>query len=204
MHQEERSKLTRQKILEAAMEEFGKRGYSGGTINNICKTGINKGLVYHHFRSRDELYLECLRISIGRLTDWIHEKKADTSIENYMSARLEFYRTFPNESRIFYESLLEPGAGLESEIRQIQKPLTEMNETLYRNTIRSLKLRPGVTEEKALLYFSQIQQMFNGYFSSPALQRMSLDEKIEKHEKDVPMLLHFMLFGIADEENGAD
>ena len=121
-----------------------------------------------------------------------------------MSARLEFYRTFPNESRIFYESLLEPGAGLESEIRQIQKPLTEMNETLYRNTIRSLKLRPGVTEERALLYFSQIQQMFNGYFSSPALQRMSLDEKIEKHEKDVPMLLHFMLFGIADEENGAD
>ncbi len=95
-------------------------------------------------------------------------------------------------------------AGLESEIRQIHKPLTEMNETLYRNTIRSLKLRPGVTEEKALLYFSQIQQMFNGYFSSPALQRMSLDEKIEKHEKDVPMLLHFMLFGIADEENGAD
>ena len=49
MKKTEKTKLTVSKIIEAAMNEFGQNGYAGGTINNICKTGINKGLIYHNF-----------------------------------------------------------------------------------------------------------------------------------------------------------
>lgn len=48
MKKAEKTQLTISKILEAAMNEFGKNGYSGGTINNICSSGINKGLSYFH------------------------------------------------------------------------------------------------------------------------------------------------------------
>lgn len=50
MKRTERTGLTVAKILEAALEEFGANGYSGGTVNNICKRGINKGLVYYNFK----------------------------------------------------------------------------------------------------------------------------------------------------------
>ena len=46
MKQIEKTELTISKILEAAIEEFGTKGYRGGTINNICKKGINKGLLF--------------------------------------------------------------------------------------------------------------------------------------------------------------
>lgn len=52
----EKTKLTISKILEAAMKEFGMNGYTGGTVNNICKHGINKGLIYHNFKDKDDLY----------------------------------------------------------------------------------------------------------------------------------------------------
>lgn len=45
MKKEEKTELTKAKIFEAAMKEFGRKGYAAGSINNICKTGINKGLI---------------------------------------------------------------------------------------------------------------------------------------------------------------
>ena len=43
MKQTEKTGLTVSRILEAAALEFGRNGYAGGTVNNICKSGINKG-----------------------------------------------------------------------------------------------------------------------------------------------------------------
>ena len=47
---------------------------SGGTINNICKTGINKGLLYHNFSGKDGLYLTRLNLSCKKLIHHIQEK----------------------------------------------------------------------------------------------------------------------------------
>ena len=61
MKKEEKTELTKSKIFAAAIQEFGTNGYATGSVNNICKTGINKGLVYHNFKDKDELYLECVK-----------------------------------------------------------------------------------------------------------------------------------------------
>lgn len=61
MKRSEKTELTISKIMEAAMTEFGTNGYVGGSVNNICKSGINKGLIYHNFKDKDELYLKCLK-----------------------------------------------------------------------------------------------------------------------------------------------
>lgn len=73
MKRTERTELTVSKILEAAMAEFGANGYAGGTVNNICKSGINKGLIYHNFKDKDELYLVCLENSCKKLVSMIEE-----------------------------------------------------------------------------------------------------------------------------------
>lgn len=46
MKKEEKTELTKAKIFEAAMKEFGTKGYAADSVNNICKTGINKGLIH--------------------------------------------------------------------------------------------------------------------------------------------------------------
>ena len=67
MKKMEKTEITVSKIIEAAMQEFGQNGYAGGTVNNICKSGINKGLLYHNFSGKDELYMTCLRRSSKKL-----------------------------------------------------------------------------------------------------------------------------------------
>jgi AcrR family transcriptional regulator len=49
------------KIIETAIELFGERGYRGTTTQALAKrAGISEALLYHHFRSKRELFLECL------------------------------------------------------------------------------------------------------------------------------------------------
>ncbi|MCI5754056.1 MAG: TetR/AcrR family transcriptional regulator [Clostridiales bacterium] len=197
MKQSERTELTISRILNAATVEFGTNGYTGGTVNNICKTGIHKGLIYHNFKDKDELYLSCLKKSCEKLTEYIRAKHCSDDLMQYMNARMDFFREYPNEARIFFEALLNPQPHLRAEIKQAMQELEEQNERIYRKAIQSITLRDGVTTEDALLYFRQMQTMFNGYFSSPAYHNTDLDEKVKIHEASIPKLFDFMLYGIA-------
>lgn len=234
MKQQKRTELTRQKILAAAMDEFGRNGYGGGSINNICKRGINKGLIYHNFENKDALYLACLQISVNDLVQRMKavEPSPDNSgteepqavehdqdisgteepqavksgkgtpemqVNAFLQARMRFFEEQPNESHIFFEGMLTPPNHLKDRIREIMVPLKELNSALSQKILAQLPLRSDVTREQAMRYFSMMQYMFNSYFRSPAMQDKDLKERIIEHEKTIPKVLNFMLYGIAKE-----
>lgn len=196
----ERTILTVSKILEAAMNEFGKNGYSGGTVNNICKSGINKGLIYHNYNGKDVLYLTCLEHSCKKLMNYLNEHDNSKNPEIYMSARMDFFNKNPNEAHIFFEALLSPPVHLSDEINQIISEFNTFNEKMYNLSLNSIILRDGIKREDALSYFHLMQVMLNGYFSSPAFQNTNMSEKVKLHEMIVSKLLDYMLYGIAKGE----
>lgn len=200
MNKTEKTKLTINKILEAAMNEFGKNGYAAGTINNICSTGINKGLLYHNFDGKDDIYLACVKQSCDDLLHHLTLENNNNNLTNYMSARMDFFINHSNETHIFFEALLTPPPHLSDKIQLILSDFNELNKKMYTKTLDLLTLRNGVSKEDAISYFHLMQLMLNGYFSSPAFQTMDLQEKIKIHESTVTKLLDYMLYGIAKGE----
>ena len=197
MKRTKRTELTISKIQEAALEEFGVNGYAGGTINNICKRGINKGLIYHNFKDKDELYLACLENSCKKLVSLIEESGCTSDQLQYMKLRMRFFTEYPNEAHIFLEAILQPQEKLQDRIKQILEPFEQINEKIYRSVVATITLRDGITEEDAINHFRLMQRMFNGYFSSSAYRSMTLDKQIKEHEMNLSKLLDFMLYGIA-------
>lgn len=52
---------TQDKILAAAQSEFARKGYDGARVDAIiARANISKNLLYHHFRSKEELYVKVL------------------------------------------------------------------------------------------------------------------------------------------------
>lgn len=197
MKQAEKTGQTVAKILDAAMREFGERGYSGGTVNNICKSGINKGLIYHNFKDKNEIYLICLEKSCHKLISLIEDSGCTSDLLQYMKVRMSFLDEYPNEAHILFEALLHPHEQLRERIEEILRPFDELNERIYRSVLSQLNLREGITEEDAIGYFRQMQRMFNGYFSGYGQLSPELDKQIREHEMKLPKLLDFMLYGIA-------
>lgn len=201
MKKSDKTEITVSKIIEAAVKEFGRNGYSAGTINNICKTGINKGLIYHNFSGKDELYLTCLNLSCKKLMQNIRERDGTTNPERYLAARMDTFILYPDESHIFFEAFLNPPPHLTDKISMALSAFNDLNAHMVNKALDSVTLRNKVERKDAVSYFHMMQTMLNGYFSSPAFCNTSLEEKMVLHEKILPQLLDFMLHGIAKGDN---
>ena len=74
MSRDEKTKLMKRKILNAAIKEFSEYGYTKTSMNNICKhAGISKGIIYHYFQDKDDLYLTCVKICYQTLLEYYVE-----------------------------------------------------------------------------------------------------------------------------------
>jgi AcrR family transcriptional regulator len=76
-----RSIETRSKILHAAQDLFSRSGFESASVSEICRlAGISKGAFYHHFPSKQSVFLELL-------SDWL--KGLDTGLEALRGNRPE-------------------------------------------------------------------------------------------------------------------
>jgi TetR/AcrR family transcriptional regulator len=57
----ESSRRTREMILDGALAEFAEKGFDGARIEEIAlRAGVNKNLLYHHYGSKDGLFIALL------------------------------------------------------------------------------------------------------------------------------------------------
>lgn len=198
MKKEIKTEITRERIMEAAMDEFGSKGYSGASLNNICDRGISKGLLYHNFKNKDQLYLACIDRCLKKLTDFLMEKNTNMDIRKYMDARLQFFDEYDKEARLFFETILQPPQKLKEQIQELRKDFDLFNKHIYEKMISEMKLREGVSQRDAMEYFSLMQNMFNGYFSSPVFCEMTFTDVVAAHEQTLSKMLDYMIYGIAE------
>lgn len=56
---------SRKRILAAAVEEFGERGYEGATIRSIAaRAGVDSALVHHYFGAKADLFAEAAGVPL--------------------------------------------------------------------------------------------------------------------------------------------
>ena len=78
----EENEQTRDRILQAAVEIFAKRGFKAGTVRDICaQAGVNVASVNYYFQSKEALYREALAFSF-KLADrkYPQDAVADVSL----------------------------------------------------------------------------------------------------------------------------
>ena len=65
----------REQILDVAIDVFGRSGYYGASMNDIAEAaGVTKPVLYQHFDSKHELFLELLRQVSGDVERVIGEE----------------------------------------------------------------------------------------------------------------------------------
>lgn len=63
-----KAKQTREKILKEAAELFNQQGYAGSSMSDIMRvTGLQKGGIYNHFESKEQLALEAFDFAIDSI-----------------------------------------------------------------------------------------------------------------------------------------
>ena len=79
-----KGETTRRKIIEQAAPLFNRLGYAGCSMQDImAATGLEKGGLYRHFASKEELAQEVFRYSLSRVTGvrWEGIEEIEGSVE---------------------------------------------------------------------------------------------------------------------------
>lgn len=76
----------RQDLIDAGVRCLGEGGISNFTIDKICRqAGVSRGLINHHFKSKDELLL-CI---YDQMTAYLVETESDASAQQHVITLIE-------------------------------------------------------------------------------------------------------------------
>lgn len=76
--QQDRSRATRQRLLEAAISCLAEVGWAGSTVAVVAeRAGVSRGAAQHHFPTREDLFAAAVDYVSEVRTAWIREHSAD-------------------------------------------------------------------------------------------------------------------------------
>jgi len=71
---QKRSEVTRGRLLDAALKEFAIHGYEATRVEDICAAAdVSKGAFYHHFESKQELFLSLMNSWMQAIDEGLRE-----------------------------------------------------------------------------------------------------------------------------------
>lgn len=206
MHREEKNKISREKILIASLEEFGNKDYSLVSVNDICKNHkISKGLLFHYYKNKDELFQLCVEKLFVELSSYIKEnfKINNSNIEEnlraYVQIRFEFFHKYPYYKQIFYTSVINPPKHLIYEINILREPMIEINKYFWREIIKDLKLKSNINIEDAIEVITGLGNYLHLKIQYGELQSDYIESgMVEKYTKEYVDIVNMLLYGVVE------
>ena len=125
------AKLRREELIAAGIACLGRGGMSAFTIDQICRqAGISRGLINHHFHTKDEL-LTCI---YAEMTDHLVQDYADTDARRML---IEIIETSFDDGN-FNRSNLRAWLAIWGQVSS-HPGLTELHKQRYRRYRDSIK-----------------------------------------------------------------
>ena len=196
MKRQEKNQKTKRRILDGALSEFSEQGYGASSINALCSAqGISKGIIYHYFSSKDDVFLACVNECFCLLTNCLAKSiqtvtgNVEKQLEEYFAARLSFFTEYPIYQRIFCEAVVTPPTHLREEVRQCKKSFDVLNLQILERILKPIPLRPEITREEVIETFQEFQDYINAQYQTVAF---------EAHEKRYRRVMKVLLYGVID------
>ncbi|MGH3734072.1 MAG: TetR/AcrR family transcriptional regulator [Micromonosporaceae bacterium] len=150
--QQERSRITRQRLLEATVDCLAERGWSGTTVAVVAeRAGVSRGAAQHHFPTREDLVTAAVAEMARRRGEEIRSRAAALPVGERRTAEALELLAAHFTSPVFAAALqLWVAASTDPALRQLVGPLeAEVGREVHRFAVDLLdadETRPGVRE----------------------------------------------------------
>ncbi|HAG42911.1 MAG TPA: TetR family transcriptional regulator, partial [Clostridium sp.] len=122
------------RILNAAMKEFAQKGFEKASTNEIVKEAdISKGLLFHYFKDKKNLFLflydHCIDVSTNEFYKKINLDEKDFFIRlNQMCIiKFELLNKYPEMFRFIETAYMETSKNVKKELDERKEKLIKIN-----------------------------------------------------------------------------
>lgn len=201
MNREEKNRQTRRRIMDSALKEFSEKGYAAGSVNAVCSAdGVSKGIIYHYFNTKDDLYLACVEECFLLLSEYLKTHAVcqncplEEKLECYFSARTAFFQQYPVYRRIFCEAVISPVSHLRDEIQKLRQDFDALNVEILGKLLSNIDLRPHITKAEVIEFFRQYQDFINAKYQMTDAST----QKFEMWDDTCRRALDILLYGVIE------
>lgn len=150
-------------LIATAYQQFALHGYEKTTIDDIIKvSGISKGLFYHHFTNKKELFVSLYTRSAREISEKIREIFEKENMDLIFFAKRYMKMQFSLSQKIPYLcSFLKRAEG--EKLEEIQAVMEHVLSQRHQWMIERLDwrcLREGVTKEQAISLITWVAEGF--------------------------------------------
>lgn len=199
MSREESNMDVKEKIITVALEEFALNGYRAASTNVICKkANISKGLLYHYYGTKENLYLSVIRYFIDEFKKSISinigdsNKKGIDYISEYFNSKFKFFGDNPLYSKLILNLVLNNNIeGAEV----LSNEFTEYNNNILNKIIESIDFNTKFNREKAFELIMMIGEKLEEKHIKD-IENKDKDMVIEEFRKDHKLMLEMVFEGI--------
>ncbi len=198
---------TREKILEAADELFGRMGYDAATTREIAeRCRVNKALIHYHFKNKEELLACVLDRYYQKLAHTLQNAlSGEESLRERMLVLLDSYVDFLSENRNFNRIVQREASGGKNmdRINTHMTPLFQLGTTLIQGVYPST--RSGEMSATQLL-ISFFGMTINYFTYNRLLQQLTgtdplSAENLGLRKQHLRRMLHILVDAIEEEDN---
>jgi TetR/AcrR family transcriptional regulator len=110
-----RNPIARETLLQLSLQAFAQRGYAGASMAEIARSaGLRKASLFHHFTSKEALYLEVLQgiaAGLGQLISQasLHKGPFQERLDRLGTLATDYFGSNPGAARVLLRELLDSG-----------------------------------------------------------------------------------------------
>ena len=198
----------RVKIFQSCMEVFAENGYEGASTNEIIKrAGISKGILFHYFGNKKNLYLYILDKTMDRVLEKFTTEysMAPPDLFERITAsgmlKMKLALEEPLVYKLIFVTFVNTPESIKEDVQEWYKKLYALALPMLFDGLDLSKIRSGVDPNKAievvLLYMEGVQAKYMEAFKHmTAEQAMSLMDNFSEDNMVYTEILKKGIYGI--------
>jgi TetR/AcrR family transcriptional regulator len=147
----------KKRIIDAALEEFAANGYDKASTNSIVKKAeISKGILFHYFGSKKNLFLYIFDYAINYLMNKYYAEMDDWPSDPFerliwiSSLKVKIYYDAPLMYKLAFNAIMNMPKELERDLHTIYNRFySKLMPEIFRGTDTS-KFKEGIDAQKAI------------------------------------------------------
>ncbi len=156
---------TRQRILEAALETFAGKGYHRASVDDIVRaSGTSKGAVYHHFATKEAIFLALVDDFAARLATRVATSIAErhgalAKVEGALAAALATFAENERLARLILLEAVSVGPLYESKRAEVHGRFAALIRSYLDEAMREGSIAPLDTELATLVWLGAVNEV---------------------------------------------
>ncbi|HHV74721.1 MAG TPA: TetR/AcrR family transcriptional regulator [Thermoanaerobacterium sp.] len=194
----------RNRIIEASLREFSEKGYMRASTNEIVKNaGISKGLLFHYFKSKKNLFLYLFDRVVDEFVAAFYEFIDDSSSDifdrlmSWTMVKFRLYYKKPLEYRFLTVSIYDSPEEIKDDILKRYERISSEVMKKFMGNLDLSRFRKDVDISRSLSFImTSIEAIANNYIK---MYNHDIDRLIADKDKiidDLKSCINMLKYGI--------